>query len=157
MKEAEFIQQIKSNQGLIRKLAGLYASDPEDLKDLCQEVIYQAWKGIDSFRGDAKFSTWLYRLALNTIFSIKRKKNLVDYKDPSTYNHPIVDESATNRLQSEYLYKAIRQLSETDRAIISLHLDGYGNSEIADITGINANHVGVKLYRIKNELSQKLK
>lgn len=157
MKEAEFIQQIKANQGLIRKLAGLYASDPEDLKDLCQEVIYQAWKGIHGFRGEAKFSTWLYRIALNTIFSLKRKKNLVDYKDPATYDHPLVNESASDRMQSKELYTAIRQLSETDRAIISLHLDGYGNTEIADITGIKANHVGVKLHRIKSELSQKFK
>ncbi len=157
MKEAEFIQHIQSNQGLIRKLAGLYASDPEDLKDLCQEIIYQAWKGIGSFRGDAKFSTWLYRLALNTIFSIKRKKNLIDYKEFSSHDHPIENESVSDRLQSESLYNAIRQLPETDRAIISLHLDGYGNHEIGDITGLKANHVGVKLHRIKHILTQKLK
>lgn len=150
MNEKDFIREVGAQQGLIRKIAALYASDAEERKDLCQEIIYQAWKARESFRGEAKFSTWLYRIALNTVFSIKRKTNRVEYHESYTAGIiPAVSESASERLEVQALFAAIRSLTETDRALISLHLDGYSNTEIASIMGISANHAGVKLYRIK--------
>jgi RNA polymerase sigma-70 factor (ECF subfamily) len=72
--EQDFLAAVKSNQGIIFKLVGLYAADTEEKKDLYQEVLLQAWKSWPSFRGDAKFSTWLYRICLNTILTQKRKQ-----------------------------------------------------------------------------------
>lgn len=141
---------------MIRRLAMLYAADREEHKDLCQDIIYHAWKGIKSFRGDAKFSTWLYRVGLNTIFTVKRKQQRIDYRDEDTLPEMMADEDHEHRMQRQALYKAIRNLPETDRAIISLHLEGYNHQEIAEITGITANHTGVKIHRIKNELKAKL-
>lgn len=157
MNEKDFIREAGAQQGLIRKIASLYAADAEERKDLCQEIMYQAWKARDSFRGESKFSTWLYRIALNTVFSIKRKTNRVEYHEQfSASMIPAVNENASERMEVQALFRAIRSLTETDRALISLHLDGYSNTEIASIMGISANHTGVKLYRIKNELKQKL-
>lgn len=156
MSEAEFLEELRQNQGIIFKLTGLYASDPEEKKDLYQEILLNAWKGWPSFRREAKFSTWLYRICLNTIFTQKRKTGIVDYKDSLEDLSPQLQHSSMQQEDSMSLQKAIRLLSETDRAIVSLHLDGFENSEIADMLGITANHVAVKLHRCKQQLSNLL-
>ncbi|MGZ5222324.1 MAG: RNA polymerase sigma factor [Chitinophagaceae bacterium] len=157
MSEKDFLERVRENQGIIYKLVGLYASDAEEKKDLYQEVLLQAWKGWPSFRGEAKFSTWLYRICLNTILTQKRKANLVDYKDSLEAISPSVQHSSIQKEEVAGLQKAIRQLSETDRAIISLHFDGYDNGEISEILGITGNHVAVKLHRCKQQLTNLLK
>jgi RNA polymerase sigma-70 factor (ECF subfamily) len=157
LSEAQFLEQVRANQGIIYKLVGLYASDGEEKKDLYQEVLLQAWKGWPAFRGEAKFSTWLYRICLNTILTQKRKHHPVEYTDSLETNSPSVQHSSIQQEQSFSLQKAIRQLPETDRAIVSLHLDGYENAEIAEVLGITANHVAVKWHRCKQQLANLLK
>ena len=153
MSEAQFLEQVKQNQGIIYKLVGLYANDAEEKKDLYQEVLLQAWKGCPSFRQESKFSTWLYRVCLNTIFTRNRKKQPLDYKDSLEAIAPVVQSNSIQNEDAVRLRQAIRKLAETDRALISLHLDGYDNGEIADLMGISNNHVAVKLHRIKEQLS----
>lgn len=141
---------------MIYKLVGLYATDSEEKKDLYQEILLQAWRGWPSFRHEAKFSTWLYRICLNTILTQKRKSNKIDYKDSLEPFSPPVPHSSIQWEDAVSLQKAIRQLAETDRAIVSLHLDGYENSEIAEMIGISNNHVAVKLHRCKQQLANLL-
>lgn len=155
MSEKEFLSQLKAHQNIIFKLVHIYAVSAEDKKDLYQEILYQAWKTYPAFRGEAKFSTWLYRLCLNTLFTIQRKTKRIEYTDTSKYEHQYVSTSTTD--DTERLYKAIRTLPETERAIISLHLDGYDNKEISELIGITANLAGVKLHRIKLRLATLLK
>jgi RNA polymerase sigma factor (sigma-70 family) len=155
--ETQFLEQVRENQGIIYKLVGLYASDAEEKKDLYQEVLLQAWKAWPNFRRDAKFSTWLYRICLNTILTQKRKARPVDYKDSLEAISPSVQHSSIQNEATAGLQKAMRRLSETDRAIISLHFDGYDNSEISEILGITGNHVAVKLHRCKQQLTNLLK
>jgi len=154
--ETKFLAQVRQHQGIIYKLVALYASDAEEKKDLYQEVLLQAWKSWGSFREDAKFSTWLYRVCLNTIFTQQRKKRPVDYIDSLEGVSPMVHNGSVIREDAVRLRLAIRQLAETDRAVISLHLDGYENSEIGDMLGISNNHVAVKLHRIKQQLGNHL-
>ncbi len=156
MSEAEFLEQVRTNQGIIYKLVGLYAADAEEKKDLYQEVLLQAWKSWSSFRGDAKFSTWLYRLCLNTILTQKRKNSLLEYKESLEPLTPAEQHTSIQKENVQSLQKAIRQLAETDRAIISMHLDGYENSEIAEVLGITTNNVAVKLHRCKQQLANLL-
>jgi RNA polymerase sigma-70 factor (ECF subfamily) len=153
--EKEFLSQLKEHQNIIYKLVHLYATSEEDKKDLYQEILFQAWKTYSSFRRDAKFSTWLYRLSLNTIFTIQRKTNKMDYTDTTKYEEQLVTVAVND--EKERLYKAIRTLSETERAIVSLHLDGYDNKEVSQLLGITANLVGVKLHRAKQQLTTLLK
>ena len=158
MSEAEFLEHIRSHQGLIYKLVAIYSYNEEDKKDLYQEVMYQAWKGWPNYRGQSKISTWLYKVCLNTIFTQKRKKNVVQYSDKlDQMTNANVAPVAEQREDSAKLQTAIKMLSETDRAVIALHLDGYGNDEIAELVGITANNVSVKLYRIKQQLLTLLK
>ncbi len=155
MSEKEFLSQLKEHQNIIYKLVRLYANSAEDKKDIYQEIVLQAWKTYPAFRGDAKFGTWLYRLCLNTIFTLQRKKNRIDYTDTSQYEEQLTTTSVN--YEAERLYKAIRTLPETERAIISLHLDGYDNKEISGIIGITSNLTGVKLHRAKQQLANLLK
>lgn len=155
--EAEFVTLINRHIGMIYKVCNIYCQDPEDRRDLFQEIVLQLWKGYPSFRQQAQFSTWLYRVALNTAISnfrktIKSPRSLsladagIDIPDPEA----LIE--GNEKLKS--LYKAIEQLSAIEKAIILLHLDGCTYNEIAAIAGISNNNVGVKLNRIKSKLEK---
>nr|WP_255474239.1 RNA polymerase sigma factor [Pontibacter qinzhouensis] len=112
----------------------LYVDHPEDRKDLYQEIIGQAWKSFGAYNGEAKFSTWLYRVSANTVLLYRRK--------PVHKNHSLeelghLEPNSSGEGPSEQsllLLAAIKQLPETDRLLMSLHLDGYANEEIADVS-----------------------
>lgn len=156
MSEEQFLEQVRQNQGIIYKLVGLYANDAEEKKDLYQEILLQAWKGWPSFRQEAKFSTWLYRICLNTILTQKRKPHRIDYKDSLESISPVIQNGVVQNEDVVRLRMAIRQLPETDRAIIYMNIDGYENAEVAEMLGISNNHVAVKLHRIKQQLGNLL-
>lgn len=132
----EFTALIHEHRGIIYKVIRIYVRHEEDEQDLFQEIILQAWRSLPNFKGNSKFSTWLYRVALNTVLSFKRRpqlvvphENLADLKT-STDGSKISDDA-------ESLYIAIRELNEVERMIITLHLEGYENEEIADMTGLS--------------------
>ena len=109
-------------------------------------------------RDVASLRPWLYRVALNTALTFRRKSlRHVATADIDAANHFATDISEALSPRAELLYRCIRELPEADRAIITLHLDGYDNEEIADITGLTKNHVAVKLHRIKTLLENRLK
>jgi RNA polymerase sigma-70 factor (ECF subfamily) len=153
--EREFTNQIESCRGIIFKVIRLYVNDEEDEKDLFQEILFQAWKSFPRFDGRSKFSTWLYRVSLNTVLTFKRRPaKVVTHENFESL--PIAAEKG-NSEDTEALYLAIRELNEIDRMIVSLHLDGYENEEIAEISGLTKNNTAVKLHRIKETLTKKLK
>jgi RNA polymerase sigma factor (sigma-70 family) len=154
--ESAFMEQVQANRGIIAKLVGLYANSDEERKDLYQEILFQAWKGFTSFRGDAKFSTWLYRISLNTILTAQRKVNKVEYRETVEDAHWNDQRDQVKNENTRMLRFAIRKLPETERAIITLHLDGYSNPEIAEMMGISPNNATVKLHRIKHQLISQL-
>lgn len=154
MSEKEFIEKVQQHSGIIHKILYLYVDDSEDSRDLKQEIQLQAWKAKDRFRGDSQFSTWLYRVALNTVLTFKRKKQVPTSEILETdfaKEHP-----KENSEQSDILLRAIKSLNDIDKTIITLHLEDYDNPEIADITGLSKNNVGVKLHRIKDQLKKKI-
>jgi RNA polymerase sigma-70 factor (ECF subfamily) len=157
--EEHFTKLIQGNAGIIHKVLLLYVDDVSERGDLYQEIVLQAWKSYDKFRQDSKFSTWLYRVALNTVFTFNRKESKrPEMSDFSEVEHHLEsDQSEDKRDKKDQLLWLIKRLDEIDRAIISLHLDGYNNKEIAEITGLKSNHIGVKLHRIKEKLITKMK
>lgn len=157
MNENEFLDLLRTHQGVIYKLVGLYASDEEEKKDLYQEIVLQCWKGIGSFRGDAKFSTWLYRVCLNTIFTARRRRKILVYAEELPEGPSPEADERLQREDVQRLYAAIRQLGETDRAVVLLHLEGYENLEIGELMGMLPNTVAVRLHRIKQRLNTLLK
>ena len=153
--ENEFVRLIQQHSGIIYKIINLYADAEEDKRDLHQEILLQAWKSYTNFKGNSTFATWLYKVSLNTVLTFNRKTR--KHSELKT-NDSISSESATEKKeQSELLYYLVRQLPEVDKMIMTLHLEGYKNLEIANITGLKVNHINVKLHRLKNQIIEELK
>ncbi|MEH6656276.1 sigma-70 family RNA polymerase sigma factor [Leeuwenhoekiella marinoflava] len=155
--EKEFVEIIQKNESILYKMMRLYADTKEDQKDLYQEIVYQLWKGFNTFRGDAKVSTWIYRIALNTaLLHLKNKKrkghktSLAGIVLVAENYDPILEE----RIKT--LYTSIKTLGEVDKGIIFLFLEGKKYEEIAAITGISASNVGTRMARIKEKLNKKI-
>ncbi|MCC5918356.1 MAG: sigma-70 family RNA polymerase sigma factor [Cryomorphaceae bacterium] len=153
--EQAFLAQIEENKGIIYKILHMYVDEPEEKEDLYQEVLLQTWHAKNRFRGDAKFSTWLYKICLNTVLTAirKEKKRKHSSLDAVPEQTAFEDQSET-RERSEVLRKAIKQLSEIERTLVMMHLDGFSNPEIAEFLGISLNHTSVKLHRIKIKLTE---
>jgi len=140
---------------MIHKICNLYGHTPHEREDLFQEIVVQLWKGYPGFRGDAKFSTWLYRVALNTAISgLRKKEKYIAYVDPSILPTTLQDLNDTNTEQEQLhqLYEAIRKLGEIDRAVIMLYLEDRSYEEMEEILGITQNNLRVKMNRIKEKL-----
>jgi RNA polymerase sigma-70 factor (ECF subfamily) len=152
MSGQDFLQLIEAHKGIVLKIVNLYADDAEDRKDLHQEIIFQCWKSYSSFKAEAKFSTWLYKISLNVSLTyLNKKKKAAQINNAGKSDEHVIPSELSER--ADNLYQAIRQLNEIDRGIIMLHLDGYDNAEISEITGISKNNTGVKLHRIKQLLT----
>ncbi len=154
-RENEFVHLIQQHSGIIYKIINLYVDDEEDKRDLHQEILLQAWKSFARFKGNSTFATWLYKVSLNTVltFNKKAKKHNV----LSTGNNLMEDNTTVKKEQAEVLYYLVKQLNEVDRMIMTLHLEGYKNPEIADIMGLQVNHMNVKLHRLKKQIIEQLK
>ena len=154
----DFIGIIKENEGLIYKVARVYTNSREDEQDLYQEVVYQLWKCFGSFRNESKISTWMYRIALNTAIAYlnkeKRKGNQVPI-DEGLLNKADTPDTLMHE-RSEALFAQIKQLSEIEKGIILLYLEGKTYDEIAAITGFSTTNVGTRLGRIKQKLSTQI-
>ncbi len=153
MEEDHFLQLIQANQGIIYKVCKLYRDDESMREDLFQEIVFQLWKSIDSFRGDAKPSTFIYRIAINTAITSfkKEKRSRVVYTDELP-DIPMEAENTNLEYQREKLLTAIKKLNEADRALIALFLDELSYKEISEIIGTSENNVAVRISRIKNRI-----
>ena len=157
-KQKEFIQLIREHEGIIYKISRVYFELEEDQQDLYQEIVYQLWKSFDSFRGGSKWSTWMYRVALNTAISFLKKNKSKARKVGSEYlEHfklepfdPVLEERV------EWLYKSIQQLTVVEKGIILLYLEGKSHEEIAGITGFTQSNVGTRISRIKEKLRSQI-
>lgn len=153
--EKEFLQIITDNQGIIHKVCSIYCDSEEDRRDLFQEILVQLWKSFSSFRNESKFSTWMYRVALNTaITSFKKDKRQPDKSGIPYENLQLAVEvyDTSTEDQIKMLNNAVLQLTGIEKSIILLFLEDKKYEEIAEITGITQNYVRVKMNRIKKKL-----
>jgi len=137
---------------IIIKICRAYTNSPEDFEDYYQEVCLQIWRSHARFDGRSEWSTWIYRLSLNVCLTLLKKK-----KSSSRFVSDALPEEAAapppaEEAPIERLYAAIRQLSEIDRGVVLLYLEEKSYHEIAEITGTNANNIGVRIKRIKERL-----
>ena len=151
-----FMNLIQENAAIIHKVIHLYVDNEEDRKDVFQEIIYQSWKSYARFAGNSKFSTWLYKVSLNTVMTFKRRKDKTKEVQLPEKLDLKAEQKETND-QSTTLLLVIRQLGEIERMLITLHLDAYSNEEIAHISGMTKNNVAVKLHRIKSQLIERVR
>ncbi|MDL2214643.1 sigma-70 family RNA polymerase sigma factor [Dysgonomonas sp. OttesenSCG-928-M03] len=149
--DSEFMEMIQQNEGIIYKVTSFYTDTGHPIGDLYQEVVLNLWRAYPSFRGESKYSTWVYRIALNTCISFyRRSKKDISYIDITTDIPDIADNSE----DIQELYKLINCLGKIERALVLLYLDDKSYKEIAEITGLTLTNVSTKLNRIKEKLRQ---
>ncbi|MBK8087695.1 MAG: sigma-70 family RNA polymerase sigma factor [Chitinophagaceae bacterium] len=153
--EQEFLQLVNQNQGIIRKVCHLYGRNDADKDDLYQEIVIQLWKSFDSFRGEAKFSTWMYRIALNTAISNLRKQSrkvALSFPEFIPTEQADTDEEKLKEEKLKEMYAAISRLTEVEKAIVMLFLEDKSYDEMEEILGISSGTLRVKMNRIKEKL-----
>ena len=153
--EKEFLSLIEKQKRTIYKVCYMYANNQDDLNDLFQETVLNLWKSFPKYRGDSQFSTWVYRIAMNTCISFLRRSSSRPQTVPMTAqlaSSLVADEEAESQLRG--LYKLINQLGKLERALILLWLEERSYQEMADILGISKANVAVKLNRIREKLKQ---
>ena len=155
--EQSFVQQLRENQNIIHKICKLYTSDADSHKDLFQEITIQLWKAFPKFRGEAKFSTWAYRVALNTAITLYRKSTRsVQTTSSETFNFFISQEeyNTEEEEQLKLMYKAVHQLNDIEKALVFMYLEDKDYTEIATTLGISEVNARVKMNRIKGKLKK---
>ncbi|MBN9313568.1 MAG: RNA polymerase subunit sigma-70 [Chryseobacterium sp. 39-10] len=155
-REKEFAKLIKDNQGLIIKVSRLYTNSLEDEEDLFQEIVLQLWRSYDSFKGQSKISTWMYRVALNTAITLFRKKTKMPVTDELTDFHykDFLEDDQEKQQQISTLYRVIKMLPNVERAIVTMYLDDLPYRDIAENLGITEVNARVKMNRLKKTLKE---
>lgn len=152
--EQQFAQLVREHKSTIYTVCYMFSHDEDEVNDLFQETLINMWKGIDSFREESKISTWIYRVALNTCLLQERKKKREVPKVPLSMNVNFFEDGDAKVAQVRQLHQRIGKLGLVDRAIVMLWLEGSSYDEIGAVMGISAQNVGVKLYRIKEQLKK---
>ncbi len=152
-----FISLVNQNLGIIHKVSLTYCYNCTDREDLVQEIFLQLWRSYGSYKGESRFSTWLYRVALNTaINSLRKKKDHVSMETlPDNRSYEVRD--IEKEEQTRLLFSAISQLNKIDKALIFLWLEERKYDEISEITGLSKTAVSVRLVRIRKKLEEIIK
>ena len=150
--EQAFIQMIRKNEKIIYKVCSFYVSEQSPMEDLYQETVLNLWKSFPNFRNESSFSTWIYRIALNSCISGIRKDSKHRRQVPLALSEEIAFEPDSMEEEIRELYRLIYQLKNVERAIILLWLEEKSYQEIAEITGLSLSNVATKLKRIKENL-----
>jgi len=153
-----FLSIFEENAGIIIKISRAYTNTSHDREDLMNDIALELWKSFEKFKGDSKISTWIYRVALNTSMNYKRKKKkdslfyaINDFQKDEIIPW-LVEQEQESSSELELLYNCIDELTEINKAIILLYLDGNSHDEISEITGISKTNVGTRINRIKEQI-----
>ncbi len=150
-----FVEQLKENQNIIHKVCRLYTNNQDAHNDLFQEITIQLWKAYPKFRGDSKFSTWMYRVGLNTAITLYRKsKRRIQTSEFDALQFKIKAEEYddTEEEQLKLMYSAIHQLNDIEKALVFLYLEDKDYKEISATLGITEVNARVKMNRVKKKL-----
>ncbi len=158
-KETRFLAVTDEYKEVIAKVCLLYSSPNATFEDLYQEVLANLWIGLDSFRGEAKISTWIYRAALNTCITFHRTSGRHNPARTQSIDSLIVEpadgyEAAAMKEELALLNRLVSRLGMVDKALITLWLDEKSYDEISRIMGISESNVAVRIHRIKEKLSK---
>lgn len=159
MNPNDLLQRIQDNKGILYKISNSYCRNAGDRDDLMQEMVYQLWRSGQRFDENQKFSTWMYRIALNVAISFYRKANRGGVTVELNAETQVADDGTNEVLEEriEVLQRFIRALNELDKALMILYLEERPYKEMAEILGISETNVATKLSRIKGRLKQEFK
>lgn len=154
-REHSFVLLLEEHQNIVHKVCRLYTNSYDEHNDLFQEITIQLWRSFDKFRGDSKFSTWMYRVALNTAITLYRKsKRRVKTQEIEPIQFKIKADSYddTEELQLKSMYSAIKKLNDIEKALVLLYLEDKNYKEISETMGISEVNARVKMNRVKTKL-----
>ncbi|HZE83745.1 MAG TPA: sigma-70 family RNA polymerase sigma factor [Puia sp.] len=156
----DFLKLLSENQGIIIKICNSFYKTKSDREDLAQEIIYHLWKGGRGYNPDFRFSTWMYRVALNVAISSYRKekklKDTILFSDKPPEMEDKIFSPQLSEENSNLLQQHIAELKELDKALIILYFEEKSYKEIAEIIGISETNVATKVSRIKERLKQNI-
>ncbi|MDM1521236.1 sigma-70 family RNA polymerase sigma factor [Myroides odoratimimus] len=159
--ERTFLDQIEKHKGILYKVSKMYMDNQEDQNDLYQEIVLQLWKSYTRFQGQSQFSTWMYRVALNTAITyFKKAKQVVGRNEAFDEKMKSMQSSEVDmdiESQVHYLYKAIYLLNDVEKALVFLYLEGLSHQDIGRNLGISEGNARVKLNRTKSKLQEIIK
>ncbi|MGB0982005.1 MAG: RNA polymerase sigma factor [Winogradskyella sp.] len=150
-----FVEQLQKHQNIVHKVCRLYTNNRDAHNDLFQEITIQLWRAYPKFRGDAKFSTWMYRVGLNTAITLYRKsKRTINTQAFDNVQFKIKAEyyDDTEEQQLKLLYNAVHQLNDIEKALVFLYLEDKNYREISKTLGITEVNARVKMNRVKKKL-----
>ena len=149
--ERQFAKTVREHKSTIYTVCYMFSKDDDEVNDLFQEVLFNLWKGYDSFGHRSDIRTWIYRVALNTCISLARKKRRSATVRLAMDINLFEDRDEDTR-QVDLLHKRIQRLQPFDRAIVLLWLEDLSYEEIGQIVGISTKNVSVRLFRIREQL-----
>ena len=155
--ETEFVALLSEHQNIIHKICRLYTNNEVEHEDLFQEISIQLWRSYNRFEGKSKFSTWMYRVGLNTAITLYRKEKKQLNTQPLNDQFTAIAQEEYNAQVDEqmaWLYQKIKDFSEIDKALVLLYLEDKRYDEIAETLGISAGNARVKMNRIKERLKK---
>ncbi len=155
-KEQIFLQWQREHRGIVLKVARSYAASKGDQEDLAQEILIQLWQSVDRFENQAKPSTWIYRVALNSAMAWQRGERRRRHRIARMVEldaYWLKAEGPESELLNR-LYESIRQLTPHERSLVLLYLDDLKYADIADVIGISESNVGVRINRVKKRLTE---
>ena len=156
--QQEFLEKIENHKGMIFKISKMYVDHQEDREDLYQEIVFQLWKSYQKFEGKSQFSTWLYRVSLNTALTFLKSEKRKPDNAFLHENLDVAEESQDDKeVQLQLFYKAVHELNPIEKALIFLFLEGQNHKEISENLGISEVNARVKLNRTKEKLQQIIK
>ncbi|HET8898047.1 MAG TPA: RNA polymerase sigma factor [Rhodanobacteraceae bacterium] len=160
-RQQAFVELLDAHRGIVRKIAMLYAGNRDEREDLAQEIAAQLWRSFARFDPvRAKFSTWMYRVALNVAISHARRRAETGHTDPLEDWHldSVADGTANDEPDPRLLElrRFIGQLDALNRALVLLYLEDRSYAEIAEVLGLSTTNVATKLNRIKHTLRKQL-
>ena len=152
-KEMFFEKIVEENKNIIYTICYMFSKNNDEIADLFQSVLINIWYGLRSFRNESEIKTWIYRIALNTCISWKRKKKRIS-TIPLETNINLFEDKDEDTKQIQMLYNRINKLGVFDRAIVLLWLENQSYEDIATIMGISVKNVSVRLVRIREKLKK---
>lgn len=158
--EATFLQLVNRHKGILYKASRIYADSLEDREDLQQEIMIQLWKSYQTFKGNSEFSTWMYRVAINTAITfLKKEKQRASHHTDNPQHFELQNEeyNPNKDRQLEVFYKAVQELKPLEKAIIFYFMEGLSHKEIGNNMGLSEGNARVKLNRTKEKIQNIIK
>lgn len=155
--EDKFVSLLEENQNIVHKICRLYTNNQDQHNDLFQEITIQLWRAFPKFRGDSKFSTWMYRVGLNTAITLYRKsKRSIKTQDYDSVMFRISSEEYDDTVEQQLklMYSAVKELNDIDKALVFLYLEDKNYKEISETLGITEVNARVKMNRVKTKLKK---